>query len=90
MELKNYVSQIDVLKVHTSGNFVSVFIIHHHHWQNSPFTATALLKRFCQICVFLRITPSSFHFFGFCNNNFFSEQGHHPCIQPPEVLINNV
>jgi hypothetical protein len=28
----------------------STFIGYHHHWQNSPFWATAFLKRFCQIC----------------------------------------
>jgi hypothetical protein len=51
--------------------------IHYHHWQNSPFWALALLRRFCQI-------ESGCHFFGFCNNNFyFTEQGHQPCIQPP-------
>jgi hypothetical protein len=32
---------------------------------------TAFLRRLCQICPFLAIRPSGFHFFGFRNNNFF-------------------
>jgi hypothetical protein len=44
---------------------------HHHHLQNSPFLAIAILRRFCQICPFLGIRPSSFLFIGFPKNIFF-------------------
>jgi hypothetical protein len=63
----------------TSGNEVLIFeainyfrseIFHHHHWQNNPFLIISFLRRLYQICPFLRIRPSGFHFFGFCNNNF--------------------
>jgi hypothetical protein len=47
---------------------------HHCHWQNSPFSATAFNRRFCQIW-------PSFHFFGFYNNIYITEQGHQPCVQ---------
>jgi hypothetical protein len=42
-----------------------------HHWQNSTFYVTVFLIRFCQIA-------SGFHFFGFRNNNLFTEQGRQP------------
>jgi hypothetical protein len=44
---------------------------YHHNWQNCPFIAIAFLRRFCQICPFLGIRPSGFHFYGFHNNSFF-------------------
>jgi hypothetical protein len=50
---------------------------HHHHWQNCHyFRPIAVRRRFCQIA-------SGFHFFGFCNNYFFTEQDQQPCVQPP-------
>jgi hypothetical protein len=50
-------------------------ILYHHHWQNCPFRAMTFRRRFCQIA-------SGFRFFGFRNNNFSTEQGRKPCIQP--------
>jgi hypothetical protein len=54
-------------------------------WRNVPedrilqkkisFWAIAFLKRFCQISF-------GIHLFGYCNNNFFTEQGHQPCGEP--------
>jgi hypothetical protein len=42
-----------------------------------PFWVITFLRRFRQIL-------SSFHFFGFCNSNyFFSEKVLQPCVQPP-------
>jgi hypothetical protein len=65
-------------------------ISHHHHWQTSPFWATAFLREFCQI-------TSGFHFFGFRNGNSFFLQskvvspasnpqpgGPGPCIYVPQ------
>jgi hypothetical protein len=50
---------------------------HHHHRQNSPFfLAIAFLRRFWKIA-------SGLHFFGFRDNNFYTEQGPKPCVQPP-------
>jgi hypothetical protein len=39
-------------------------------WQCSPVWTMDFLGRFSQICPFLRIRPSGFHFSGFRNNNF--------------------
>jgi hypothetical protein len=52
---------------------------HHHHWQDSHFLIIAFLRRFSQ----MSLRSYGFHFFGFLNNNFFTEQGCQPCIQPP-------
>jgi hypothetical protein len=56
--------------------WVTSYYFHHHHRQNSPSGDTAFLGRFCQIV-------SGFHFFGFRNSNFLTEQGRYPCVQPP-------
>jgi hypothetical protein len=50
---------------------------HHHHSQNNTFSATAFRRRLSQIW-------SGFWFFGFCNNNFSTEQGLQPWIQHPQ------
>jgi hypothetical protein len=56
---------------------------YYHHRKNSPFWAIAFLRIFCQIAF-------SFHFFGFRNNNVFTEQGRQPCVQPPAWRIKSL
>jgi hypothetical protein len=34
--------------------------------------------------------PSGFHFFGFHNNNFFTEQGQQPWVQPPTWMTGSL
>jgi hypothetical protein len=42
--------------------------------KTAPFGAIAFLRKLCQVA-------SGFHFLGFRNNNFFTEQGRQPCVQ---------
>jgi hypothetical protein len=58
--------------------YVIILFVFYHSWQNSFSAAIVFLRRFCQIA-------SGFHFFGFCNKIFFSEQGRQPCAQPPNL-----
>jgi hypothetical protein len=79
-----WMNNFEVLRLYTC--FHSIILLeyqicvsthhHHHHWQNSPFWAISFLRRFCQIA-------SGFDLFEFRNNNFFTEQGRQPCVQPP-------
>jgi hypothetical protein len=58
---------IDSLELQPSCNEVKIpYIVYQHYyqWQNSPFSATAFLRIFCQIA-------SGFHFIWFHNNIFF-------------------
>jgi hypothetical protein len=50
---------------------------HHHQWQNGPFWAIVLLRRFCQI-------SSGFHFFGFRNVIVSCRARLSVCVQPPQ------
>jgi hypothetical protein len=60
-------------------HFIIIIII----GKTAPFWATAFLRRFCH-------TASGFHFFGFRNNNFFTEQGRQSCVQPPTGTIKSL
>jgi hypothetical protein len=56
----------------------------HHHWQNSHyFRPIAFLRRFCKIA-------PGFHYFGFRDSDFFTEQDHQPCVQPPNYLCPSI
>jgi hypothetical protein len=46
----------------------------HHHWRNNPFWGLSLPQKI--------LASSGVHFFGFCNSDFFTEQGCQPCVQP--------
>jgi hypothetical protein len=48
-----------------------------------PFWAIAFLRRFCQIC--LELDRPVFTSLDFGTIIFFTEQGHHLCIQPPNL-----
>jgi hypothetical protein len=60
---------------------------HHHRWQNKPFPAIAVLRRFCQICLFQCICRELHHpvftSLDFATIFLFTKQGHQHCVQPP-------
>jgi hypothetical protein len=63
--------------------YIQIVITYHHHWQNSPFRATAFLRRFCQIWY-------DFHFFAFRNNNSFYRARSSSVLRPTPDLEDQV
>jgi hypothetical protein len=65
-----------------------------HHWCNSPLWAIAILRSFCQICLFPATCRESDHpvfpSLDFAKIFSFTEQGRQPCFQPPTWRIRSL
>jgi hypothetical protein len=55
----------------------------HHHWQKSLVCAIAFLRRLCQMA-------SAFKFFGFHDDNLFTEHVLQSCVQPPTWMTRSL
>jgi hypothetical protein len=64
---------------HVQDNFTIIFTT----GKTAFFEPQPSLEVLPDLSIKSYIRPSAFHFFGFRNSNFFTEQGRQPCVQSP-------